>query len=274
MTFSQQSIGVRVMPVHEWEVRGVVRFFSALPDMPCSAAIGLYPLGGPYPSHAPFAVEGPSVGGIHHPGRSLALSAGYWRTGTFTPREDGDRSYAYRWELAESSTGLNAEPIAGETSTGYDPAPGDIGKWLRAVVRCTDTRGAPPQPVWREAATPWVRVGNEAPYFSAARPPDTGLVLGWYPLAGIEEPELPRLFMACGQIGCVMSLAVVDPDGIDPLTVEVLRHPSHGTIHQAENSWEYVPTPGYSGPDSALFQVSDGLGGFGFVIVALSVSNQ
>lgn len=50
-----------------------------------------------------------------------------------------------------------------------------------------------------------------------------------------------------------------DPDG-DALSVAVTQQPAHGTLGvQADGSFEYVPTSGYSGADTFKYQVSDGM---------------
>jgi VCBS repeat-containing protein len=49
-----------------------------------------------------------------------------------------------------------------------------------------------------------------------------------------------------------------DADG-DPLTATVMTQPQNGTLTlNADGSFNYTPTPGYSGSDSFVYQASDG----------------
>jgi len=264
---------VLVMPPHEWEVRGVVRYFLAKPEMPCSAAVGLYPLAGPYLSHAPFAAAAPAVAGIHHPGRSLVLGAGTWRTGTFTPTADGTQTLAYRWEIAMDADGNPWGEIEGATAATYQVDAGLVGWWIRAVVRCTDSRGTPAAAVWREAATPWVQIVNQSPSFLNTEEAHPGQVLGVYPLAGSNDAAGYRLVrLACDQLGCSIPLEAEDPDAIDPLTITAVSAPRRGTVASNAGAWTYTPDQSGPGNDDVLFRVSDGLGGAAYVLVSLSIS--
>ena len=49
-----------------------------------------------------------------------------------------------------------------------------------------------------------------------------------------------------------------DPDG-DPLTLVAVRDaPMHGTTTPVEGGVEYLAAPGYAGPDSFTYEISDG----------------
>lgn len=50
-----------------------------------------------------------------------------------------------------------------------------------------------------------------------------------------------------------------DPDG-DPLTAILQNTPSHGTVTlAADGSFDYIPTPGFSGNDMFMYRASDGI---------------
>ena len=65
-----------------------------------------------------------------------------------------------------------------------------------------------------------------------------------------------------------------DPDG-DPLSVTPtpVSGPSSGTLTLAtDGSFTYVPTGGFSGPDSFVYEVTDGQGGSAQATVTLTVT--
>jgi hypothetical protein len=62
-----------------------------------------------------------------------------------------------------------------------------------------------------------------------------------------------------------------DPD-FDPLTIVAVSDPAHGTVVIVGNLVEYTPDPGYNGPDSFTYTISDGRGGTDTVIVNIIVN--
>ncbi|MDQ4025928.1 MAG: Ig-like domain-containing protein, partial [Actinomycetota bacterium] len=66
-----------------------------------------------------------------------------------------------------------------------------------------------------------------------------------------------------------------DPDG-DPLRVESAADPAHGSAAVAVDgqSVRYTPDPGYLGPDSFTYLVSDGLGGESSAKVSIAVRDK
>ncbi|WP_194540771.1 Ig-like domain-containing protein [Paenibacillus sp. JZ16] len=65
-----------------------------------------------------------------------------------------------------------------------------------------------------------------------------------------------------------------DPDG-DTLTFVIESNPKHGTvIVNTDGTWEYVPHPGYVGPDIFTVTVSDGKGGVTTSTVTVDVTDK
>jgi len=62
-----------------------------------------------------------------------------------------------------------------------------------------------------------------------------------------------------------------DPDG-DALSVTAVSMPSHGTAAAAAGGVTYTPAPGYLGPDSFTYTISDGKGGTASATVNITVS--
>ena len=64
-----------------------------------------------------------------------------------------------------------------------------------------------------------------------------------------------------------------DPNG-DPLTFSVATNPTHGSVVlNANGTFTYTPTNGYSGADSFTYNVSDGKGGTASATVNVTVAN-
>ena len=63
-----------------------------------------------------------------------------------------------------------------------------------------------------------------------------------------------------------------DPDN-DPLTVAGHGTPAHGTVTCTTTACTYTPAPGYAGPDSYTYVVSDGTGSTATGTVTVTVSN-
>ena len=55
--------------------------------------------------------------------------------------DDGVRAASWAWSSASSRSGAYT-PIAGTTSSGYSPVPGDAGRWLRVSVSYRDAQGS------------------------------------------------------------------------------------------------------------------------------------
>ncbi|MGE7825096.1 Ig-like domain-containing protein [Paenibacillus sp. NPDC093718] len=65
-----------------------------------------------------------------------------------------------------------------------------------------------------------------------------------------------------------------DPDG-DTLTYAIESNPKHGSvIVNPDGTWEYVPDPGYVGPDIFTVTVSDGKGGVTTSTVTVNVTDK
>lgn len=62
-----------------------------------------------------------------------------------------------------------------------------------------------------------------------------------------------------------------DPDG-DPISVSAATQPSHGTTTFTGSAVTYQPSPGYGGPDSFGYSISDGRGGVANATVNVSVN--
>jgi Bacterial Ig domain len=71
-----------------------------------------------------------------------------------------------------------------------------------------------------------------------------------------------------------ITLGAADPDG-DVLTYAVLSGPSHGTLGPGGNADQrlYTPTPGYHGPDSFTFRVTDAAGVQRTATVSITVND-
>jgi hypothetical protein len=62
-----------------------------------------------------------------------------------------------------------------------------------------------------------------------------------------------------------------DPDG-DPLAIQSLSSPAHGTVHISGSSVVYAPAPGFSGVDGFTYVVTDGVGGTATAGVTVDVA--
>lgn len=70
---------------------------------------------------------------------------------------------------------------------------------------------------------------------------------------------IPRAVTAPAGATTPITLAGTDPTG-DPLTFAIVDPPDHGELGGTVPNVTYTPTPGYAGPDSFRFTVSDPLG--------------
>lgn len=167
-------------------------------------------------------------------GRNLTVTPGSWNDD-----KDGNTTitYAYQWQRADNSEGLNLVNIAGAVGTSYTPGPVDVGKYLRVIVTATDNGIGQPDRQSAAAYTAYFQVTNEVPQ-----------------TANLElhvEGNLP----VTGQ------LSASDPDG-DPLTFTVLAGPAVGLLDlKANGSFTYTPPESLNETVFFTFQVTDGMGG-------------
>jgi hypothetical protein len=103
---------------------------------------GELPAPPPSPSK-PTVNKPPSVAGGERPQTGSALTA---ETGSYGEAE----SYEYRWQRCNTSEPASCTDIAGADTTSYTPGSGDVGFYLRFVVRALNQAGA------SEAASPLV----------------------------------------------------------------------------------------------------------------------
>ena len=54
-------------------------------------------------------------------------------------------------------------------------------------------------------------------------------------------------------------LRYADPDGPGPYGVSIVEPPRHGTVETLDNEARYTPRPGFTGEDSFVWRISDGL---------------
>ncbi|MBI1358316.1 MAG: tandem-95 repeat protein [Acidobacteria bacterium] len=75
---------------------------------------------------------------------------------------------------------------------------------------------------------------------------------------------------AAYQTAKAITLSGTDPDQ-DPLTYAVVTPPAHGSLSGTAPNVTYTPAAGYSGPDSLVFSVDDGRGGYSQATVSITV---
>jgi len=85
-----------------------------------------------------------------------------------------------------------------------------------------------------------------------------------------------RTLLADGQSGRPAGLTANDQDGDqDPLTVEIVSGPAHGTLTLlAGGAFRFVPDEDYVGPDSFVYRVTDGYLWSEEVTATITVTNQ
>lgn len=100
---------------------------------------------------------------------------------------------------------------------------------------------------------------------------DFGYVANTPPVAGNDDAGL---CLCTGSTTIDVLANDTDPDN-NTLTVSAITQPTHGTATlNADNTVSYVPTGGYTGPDSFTYTVDDGRGGTATGTVTLDVINN
>jgi hypothetical protein len=113
----------------------------------------------------PTYTSPPTISGTAQVGQPLTASPGSW-IGT------QPITYTYQWQRCDS-TGVNCNPIAGATSTGYTATLGDAGSTLSVAVTATNPPGsmtvpsAPTAPVQSATSSTILSDGFESGNFSA-----------------------------------------------------------------------------------------------------------
>ncbi|KPA11800.1 conserved hypothetical protein, secreted, partial [Candidatus Magnetomorum sp. HK-1] len=201
----------------------------------------------------PVNTVSPSISGIYHVGETLSLNKGSWHDNTdLTP---GTLTYNYQWQRSDDDNGINTV-ILGNNQT-YDIKFADNSKYIRAEVTVTDNGEGLPLSQSTVCSTNWTFISNTAPEFIEISPQ----------FITLDEDNLPTPFN--------LTLNATDPDN-DLINWTVLSNASEGTVSVSgtgnSQAIYYTPLRNYSGNDSFILQISDGLGGVDRLTVNLSIN--
>lgn len=153
-----------------------------------------------------------------------------------------------------SAPNVNISGINGITVNAADPFNPIIGLDLCAAAPVTSITGK--YVLVCDAA------GNIGKALLPVAPPPNEI-----PDAVNDTFQTPNATMLSGSV----ALNDTDPDG-DPLVYAVVSNPTHGTlVLNANGTFTYTPTGTYYGPDSFLYQVSDGEGGTDIATATITV---
>ncbi|OGV77489.1 MAG: hypothetical protein A3K18_12010 [Lentisphaerae bacterium RIFOXYA12_64_32] len=209
---------------------------------------------------APANTVVPSVSGAHHFGQVLTVGKGTWTDTTDTSVSGASTlTYSYQWQRADSAAGANAANIDGAMTSTYALTLADNGKYVCVVVTATDDGVGLPETQSAALSTSWTLVANAAPVIAQG----DGIAVT------MDEDGNPA--------GWSVPLVSADDADNDTLTWSKLSGPSHGTAlvngtGASPAVLTYAPNANWSGNDSFVVQVSDGLGGTDTITVDVTVN--
>ena len=186
----------------------------------------------------------PSVVGTMAIGSTLNANAGAWSDAS--DGIDGTLSYAYSWQSASDSNGLDIQTIGAGTT--YVLTQSESRQYIRVVETVTDTDST--GTVTEQASSVWLYVGNNAPVITEAAPELT------------TPEDTPN----------TISLHAEDADG-DTLTWSVTGQALSGeAVITSEGVLTYTPGENYFGSDSITVAAEDEYGGQDAVAVTVTVT--
>lgn len=117
----------------------------------------------------PVNTVAPTLSGTETEGQTLTTTSGTWGLDSpFASGSNGTITYSYQWYRADDVSGTNRAAIAGETATTYTLTSSDVGKYVQAQVRATNTGGFDSDADTASAYTGAISstAGGFAPYFA------------------------------------------------------------------------------------------------------------
>lgn len=173
---------------------------------------------------------------------------------------------------SESTLNWNNKPAAGASaidSVGTTSA----GQWVELDLAGFVTGPGTYSFVLKTGST------TKAVYSSSegANPPELQVTSGGSPAANRAPTAVNDTYAAVEDTALVVTAPGVldndtDPDG-NPLTAAKTSNPAHGTVAvNANGSFTYTPTAGYTGPDSFTYKASDGTAESADATVDITVS--
>ncbi|MFD2332463.1 Ig-like domain-containing protein [Cohnella sp. GCM10020058] len=173
-------------------------------------------------------------------------------TGTYTYGDvDGDPTGTpvYKWYRDSQATGASKVEINGATSGSYVLTAGDAGKYLFFEVTPKAATGT-------LTGTPVVSTGY-GPIVPANVAP-----------VATDDTKTTNMNTALTD-----TLPATDANTGDTLTFSKVSNPSHGTVTvNADGSYTYTPTTGYTGTDSFTFKANDGKADSNTATVTITVN--